>query len=146
VKHRQLESGTNIAEASSTCRNRPSREWALELTEVVESLGLLWRETRCRNTRGGKGSPSKPRRSPNATEVDVVVKIDYLRPTHHFGLEKIAMYLKRYHDVTVSKSGVWRILKRLDMNRLPTSQRYKTQSGAGSGTRSSGPATTSRST
>ena len=35
------------------------------------------------------------------------------------------MYLARYHDVKVSHSGVWRILKRLDLNRLPTSQRYK---------------------
>jgi hypothetical protein len=30
------------------------------------------------------------------------------------------MYLKRYHDVEVSRSGVWPILKR-----LPASQRYK---------------------
>ena len=35
------------------------------------------------------------------------------------------MYLKRYHDLQVSRSGVWRILKRLDMNRLPSSQGYK---------------------
>ena len=35
------------------------------------------------------------------------------------------MYLKRYHDVQISDSGVWRILKRLGMNRLPGSQRYK---------------------
>ena len=35
------------------------------------------------------------------------------------------MYLKRYHDVEVSPSGVWRILKRLDMSRLPASQRYR---------------------
>ena len=35
------------------------------------------------------------------------------------------MYLKRYHDVTVSPSGVWRILKRLELNRLPSSQRHK---------------------
>jgi transposase InsO family protein len=35
------------------------------------------------------------------------------------------MYLGRYHDVTVSSSGVWRILKRLGLNRLPASQRYK---------------------
>jgi hypothetical protein len=35
------------------------------------------------------------------------------------------MYLKRYHDVRVSPSGAWRILKRLDLNRLPASQRYK---------------------
>ena len=43
----------------------------------------------------------------------------------HFGPGKIAMYLKRYHDVEASQSGVWRILKRLDLNRLPASQRYK---------------------
>ena len=35
------------------------------------------------------------------------------------------MYLKRYRDVAVSQSGVWRILKRLDLSRLPASQRYK---------------------
>jgi transposase-like protein len=35
------------------------------------------------------------------------------------------MYLKRYHDLEVSTSGVWRILKRLEMNRLPASQRYR---------------------
>jgi hypothetical protein len=37
----------------------------------------------------------------------------------------VFMYLQRYHDVQVSTSGVWRILKRLEMNRLPSSQRYK---------------------
>ena len=41
------------------------------------------------------------------------------------GPQKISMYLKRYHDIDISDSGVWRILKRLDMSRLPTSQRYK---------------------
>jgi hypothetical protein len=35
------------------------------------------------------------------------------------------MYLKRYHGVEVSVSEVWRILKKLDMSRLPTSQRYR---------------------
>jgi hypothetical protein len=29
------------------------------------------------------------------------------------------MYLKRYHDIQISSSGVWRILKRLELNRLP---------------------------
>ena len=49
----------------------------------------------------------------------------YLRQTYHFGPHKIAMYLKRYHDINISPSGVWRILKRLGMNRLPSSQRNK---------------------
>ncbi len=66
-----------------------------------------------------------PKHCPNATHVEVVGKIIYLRQNYHFGPEKIAMYLKRYHDVTISKSGVWRILNRLDMGRLPASQRYK---------------------
>ena len=35
------------------------------------------------------------------------------------------MYLARYHDVTISPSGVWRILDRLGLNRLPASRRYK---------------------
>src|SRR4029453_15660514 len=43
---------------------------------------------------------------------------------YHFGPAKIAMYLKRYHDIQISPSGVWRILKRLELNRLPASQRH----------------------
>ena len=35
------------------------------------------------------------------------------------------MYLARYHEVKISPSGVWRMLKKLGMNRLPASQRYK---------------------
>jgi DNA-binding PadR family transcriptional regulator len=35
------------------------------------------------------------------------------------------MYLKRYHEIQISNSGVWRILKRLELNRLPASQRHK---------------------
>ena len=52
-------------------------------------------------------------------------KIIYLRQHYHFGPAKIAMYLKRYHQVQISNSGVWRILKRLELNRLPASQRHK---------------------
>jgi len=67
----------------------------------------------------------RPRVSPNATKAEVVGKIVYLRQHYHFGPHKIAMYLKRYHDVPISPSGVWRILRRLDMSRLPASQRYR---------------------
>lgn len=67
----------------------------------------------------------RPLTSPNATTGEVVGKIVHLRKNYHFGPEKISMYLKRYHDIQVSRSGVWRILKRLEMNRLPSSQRYK---------------------
>ena len=35
------------------------------------------------------------------------------------------MYLERYHDIKISPSGIWRILNKLGMSRLPASQRYK---------------------
>jgi transposase InsO family protein len=74
---------------------------------------------------GLRDGSSRPLVSPNATDPEVVGKIVYLRRHYHFGPAKISMYLARYHDVAVSPSGVWRILKRLDMNRLPASQRFK---------------------
>jgi hypothetical protein len=57
-------------------------------------------------------------------------KIIHLRQNYHFGPAKIQMYLKRYHDVEISSSGVWRILKRLDLNRLSASQRYQRRCGS----------------
>jgi transposase InsO family protein len=74
---------------------------------------------------GLRDRSSRPHHSPRATHGEIVGKVIHLRQHYHFGPGKISMYLARYHDVTISASGVWRILKRLDMNRLPTSQRYK---------------------
>jgi len=74
---------------------------------------------------GLRDGSSVPLHCPNATKTEVVGKILYLRQHYHFGPHKISMYLARYHDITISPSGVWRILNRLGMSRLPTSQRYK---------------------
>ncbi|WP_405496155.1 helix-turn-helix domain-containing protein [Streptomyces sp. NBC_00096] len=70
---------------------------------------------------GLRDRSSKPRHCPHATEADVVNKIVYLRKHYHFGPMKIKMYLKRYHDIDIACSAVYRILKRLGMNRLPAS-------------------------
>jgi transposase InsO family protein len=35
------------------------------------------------------------------------------------------VYLERYHDIHISSSGIWRILNKLQMSRLPVNQRYK---------------------
>jgi transposase len=74
---------------------------------------------------GLRDRSKRPRNSPNATRAEVIDKIVHLRQHYHFGPAKIAMYLKRYHDIGISSSGVWRILHRLDMGRLPASQRYR---------------------
>ena len=68
---------------------------------------------------------SAPMHCPNTTPPEVVAKIIHLRQHYHFGPLKISMYLRRYHDIEMSSSGIWRVLKRLQMNRLPASQRYK---------------------
>ena len=70
---------------------------------------------------GLKDRSSRPHHSPRVTQAEVIEKILWLRKHYHFGPAKIAMYLARYHDVTISTSGVWRILKRFGMNRLPAS-------------------------
>ena len=54
---------------------------------------------------GLRDKSSRPHVSPNATNAEVVGKIIYLRQNYHFGPHKIAMYLKRYHEVTISPSG-----------------------------------------
>jgi transposase InsO family protein len=74
---------------------------------------------------GLRDRSSRPKHCPHETTTEVVGKIMYLRQNYHFGPHKISMYLKRYHDVEISRSGVWRILHRLDLGRLPSSQRYK---------------------
>jgi transposase len=54
---------------------------------------------------GLRDRSKRPKTSPNATHVDVVVvvgKIIHLRQHYHFGPGKIQMYFNRYHDVKIS--------------------------------------------
>src|SRR5215469_8939483 len=74
---------------------------------------------------GLRDRSKRPLHIPNETPAEVISKIIYLRQNYHFGPAKISMYLKRYHDVDISSSGVWRILQRVDLSRLPAYQRYK---------------------
>ncbi|SNY04260.1 Transposase [Paractinoplanes atraurantiacus] len=73
---------------------------------------------------GLRDRSSAPHHCPNATHADIVHKIVYLRQNYHFGPVKIQMYLKRYHDITITSSAIYNILVRLGLNRLPASQRY----------------------
>ena len=112
IRHAQEMTGN----VSATCRYFGiTRQAFYSWLRRYEELGVEGLRDRSR----------RPLTSPNATRGEVVGKIIYLRRHYHFGPHKISMYLKRYHDVAVSPSGVWRILKRLEMSRLPASQRYK---------------------
>jgi transposase len=60
---------------------------------------------------GLKDRSSRPHHSARVTQAEVMEKIIWLRQRYHFGPAKIAMYLGRYHDVTISVSRVWRHLQ-----------------------------------
>jgi transposase InsO family protein len=69
--------------------------------------------------------PRAPHRSPRATAQPVVSKILYLRQHYHFGPNRIADYLKRFHDAAIAVSSVHRILAKHGMNRLPANQKHQ---------------------
>lgn len=59
------------------------------------------------------------------TPPEIEEKIVYLRRTYHFGPRRIAWYLQRYHGLTVSNNGVYGVLKRCGLNRLPANCRKR---------------------
>ena len=63
--------------------------------------------------------PRAPQRSPHATPPEVVSKILYLRQQYHFGAGRIVDYLRRFHQVSVARSTVHRLLGTHGMARLP---------------------------
>lgn len=66
--------------------------------------------------------PRIPRDSPRSTHTDVVRKILYLRQEFRFGPGRIASYLHRFHQLSVARSTVHRILVRHGMHRLAASR------------------------
>lgn len=52
-------------------------------------------------------------------------KIIHLRTTYHFGPHKIAWYLERYLDIKISPHGVYNVLRRNGLGRLPANTRMR---------------------
>jgi transposase InsO family protein len=59
------------------------------------------------------------------TKPEVEEKILHLRRTYHFGQQRIAWYLERYHGITISAGGVRGVLLRHGLNRLPRNERKR---------------------
>ncbi len=69
-----------------------------------------------------KPCPQNPKiRVPKHVE-DLII---YLRINYYLGQLRISWYLQRYHDIKVSHSGVYSVLKRNGLNRLPQHQRKR---------------------
>ncbi|WP_312193841.1 IS481 family transposase [Empedobacter sp.] len=59
-----------------------------------------------------------PRTFPNQIKQEIVNKVLELRKEHKLGTWRIKWYLERYHDILISESSVYRILKRNNVARL----------------------------
>lgn len=55
---------------------------------------------------------------PNQIKQDIVNKVLELRQEYKLGTWRIKWYLERYHDIQISESSVYRILKRNNIGRL----------------------------
>lgn len=66
-----------------------------------------------------------PKNPANRTAPEIVEKVLHLRRTYHLGPIRIVWYLARYHDIKISDAGVYRILKRHGLNKLPRGTRVR---------------------
>jgi len=58
--------------------------------------------------------------------IEIEDKIIYLRKTYHLGQLRISWFLERYHGIKVSSSGVYYVLKRNGLSRLPRGTKKRT--------------------
>lgn len=85
-----------------------------------------WRDAcRARGEAGLANRRSVPHNHPDKTPSAVAEKVLHLRQTCHLGPTRIAWYMDRYHGIRISGAGVYRILKRDGLNRLPRGTRVR---------------------
>lgn len=73
---------------------------------------------------GLKDKSSPHLKNHKQSRAEIISKIIYLRKNYQFGPGKIQMYLERYHNITISKTAIFGVLKELNMNRLPDNHGY----------------------
>lgn len=92
------------------------------------SRDSFYKWKRAYETHGEKGlinSKPCPENPKLRTPAHIEEKILYLRQHYHFGSARISWYLARYHGMSISISGVYQVLKRNSLNRLPERDRRR---------------------
>jgi transposase len=74
---------------------------------------------------GLENRKTAPKNPANRTAPEVVEKVLHLHTTYRLGPIRIVWYLARYHAVTISDAGVYRILRRNGLSRLPGGTRVR---------------------
>ena len=103
--------------------------YALEIGNVAKTCRYFgisretfyqWKRAYARDGEKGlinsKPCPENPKLR---TPPEIEEKIIYLRRKYHLGQLRISWYLKRYHGIKISSGGVYNVLKRHGLNRLP---------------------------
>lgn len=86
-----------------------------------------WKRAHAEKGGGGVDSQQTLPRKPNLrTPPEIEENIPYLRRTYHLGQMRIARYLMRYHGIKISSGGVYHVLKRHGMRRLPQKAKKRT--------------------
>ncbi len=115
-KLRILEHAQISGDVSRTCR----------YFGVGRASFYRWRQAY--QTKGEAGLANKrsvPHNHPNKTPDEVVEKVLHLRSQYHLGPMRIVWYLARYHGIKISDAGVYRILRRNGLSRLPGGTRVR---------------------
>jgi transposase len=69
---------------------------------------------------GLENRKTAPKNPANRTAPEIVEKVLHLRKTYRLGPVRIVWYLARYHAITISDAGVYRILRRNGLSlRIP---------------------------
>jgi transposase-like protein len=106
-KLRILGHAEQIGDVSKTCR----------YFGIARGSFYRWRAALQRHGEAGLvNRKPAPRNPANRTPPEIVEKVLHLRRTYH---------LARYHDIKISDAGVYRILKRNGLNRLPRGTRVR---------------------
>lgn len=115
-KLRVLQHAEKIGNARKACR----------YFGVGRSSFYRWRDAYQKHGEAGlKNAKSIPKNPANQTPPEIVEKVMYLRRKYHLGPIRIVWYLARYHNIKISDAGVYRILKRNGLNRLPRGTRMR---------------------
>lgn len=79
-----------------------------------------WRTAYRQNGLAGlENRKTAPKNPANRTAPEIVEKVLHLRKTYRLGPIRIVWYLARYQAITISDAGVYRILRRNGLSRLP---------------------------
>ena len=115
-KLRVLQHAEKIGNARKACR----------YFGVGRSSFYRWRNAYKKFGEAGlKNAKSIPKNPANQTPPEIVEKVLYLRRKYHLGPIRIVWYLARYHGIKISDAGVYRILRRNGLNRLPRGTRMR---------------------